>query len=108
MHQIEQNITQARSFRPIIYKTIDGLVDTNSYLPIPNCLLEYITTNSKLSDADKLIFLHKYAISFFELRSNKERTISSSLQRTSKKFIWKLTKMPVCLRGTAICDPGDL
>ena len=86
MHQIEQNITQARSFRPIIYKTIDGLVDTNSYLPIPNCLLEYITTNSKLSDADKLIFLHKYAISFFELRNNKERTIASSLQRTSNKL----------------------
>ena len=86
MYQIEQKITQASSFRPIIYKTIDELVETNSYLPIPNCLLEYITTNSKLSEADKLIFLHKYAISFFELRSNKERTIASSLQRTSKKL----------------------
>lgn len=63
-----------------------NLPNTNSYLPIPNCLLEYITTNSKLSDADKLIFLHKYAISFFEMRNNKERTIASSLQRTANKL----------------------
>ena len=62
------------------------LPDTKSYLPIPNCLLGYITTNSKLSDADKLIFLHKYAISFFERRNNKERTIASSLQRTADKL----------------------
>ena len=62
------------------------LSSTNSYIPIPHSLLEYIITNTKLSYADKAVFFHIHAISFFNYHKNKERTIASSLLNISKKL----------------------
>lgn len=87
MYQIEPNILQthnATSFKSFCYKTIADIEEINSYLPIPHCLLEHVITNTKLSCADKLIFLYIYSRSFFSYGKNKDRTIASSLRNISE------------------------
>ena len=84
MYQVEKNITQTKNFKSILYETIGGLVETNSYLSIPHCLLEHVVTNTQLSCIDKLIFLYIYSRSFFHYGKNKHRTIASSSRNISE------------------------
>lgn len=83
MYQIGPIILQthnATSFKSFCHRTIAGIEETNSYLPIPHCLLEHVVTNTKLSCTDTLIFSYIYSRSFFNYGKNKDRTIASSLR----------------------------
>ena len=59
---------------------------SNTYIPQISSLLDHVITNTKLTDTDKLVFLHIYSISFFNNRTNGRRTIASPLRNISQKL----------------------
>ena len=91
--------TKERYRLPIFIKNTNlgwllSVPQSTSYIPQINSLLDYLITNTKLTDTDKLVFLHIYSISFFNNRSNKQRTIASPLRNISKKL--NISKAQVC------------
>jgi len=82
------------------------LVESKSYVPIPNVLLEHIVFNDKLSSMEKLLYLTTYFLGFINLKQTGHRNVVLSALKLSK--IINCSKSQVLAMQKSLSDKGYL
>ena len=88
------------------YTALKKLVESKSYVPLPNCLLEHIIFCSQLSELEKLLYLISYSLSFINLSNIDHRQVAMSALKLGEIINCSKSQVLACQKN--LSDKGYL